>query len=147
VDPDTAITAVGRAIQLSVAPVFLLSAIGAMLAVMTNRLSRLVDRGRLAEARLAEGPPAEAAHWHHELAVISRRAKLVNRAITLLTVTALLVCLVIASMFIAASFDIHAAKGVAVLFVAAMATFFAALLVFLREIFVATSTLRLGPPR
>jgi hypothetical protein len=50
-------------------------------------------------------------------------------------------------MFVGASFDIHAAKGVAVLFVAAMATFFAALLVFLREIFVATSTLRLGPPR
>lgn len=146
-DPDTAITAVGRAIQLSVAPVFLLSAIGAMLAVMTNRLSRLVDRGRFAESQLVQGTPSDAAHWHHELAVLSRRAKLVNRAITLLTVTALLVCLVIASMFIAASFDIHFARGVAVLFVAAMVSFFVALLVFLREIFVATSTLRLGPPR
>jgi hypothetical protein len=46
VDEETAIVAVGRAIQLSVAPVFLLSGIGAMLAVMTNRLARVVDRAR-----------------------------------------------------------------------------------------------------
>jgi Protein of unknown function (DUF2721). len=81
---------------------------------------------------------------HDHLSVLSRRAKLINRAITLLTITALLVCAVVATMFIAAFFSWNAAIPVAVLFVAAMATLFVALLFFLREIFVATASLRIG---
>jgi hypothetical protein len=41
--------AVAHAIQLAVAPVFLLSGIGAILAVMTNRLGRIIDRARVLE--------------------------------------------------------------------------------------------------
>ena len=41
-----------RVIQLSVAPVFLLTGIGTMLSVMTNRLGRVIDRARVLEARL-----------------------------------------------------------------------------------------------
>lgn len=37
---DTGVTAIAHVIQLAVAPVFLLSGIGAMLSVMTNRLLR-----------------------------------------------------------------------------------------------------------
>jgi hypothetical protein len=44
--------AVAHAIQLAVAPVFLLSGIGAILAVMTNRLGRIIDRARVLEVRL-----------------------------------------------------------------------------------------------
>ena len=36
--------AVAHAVQLAVAPVFLLTGIGAILAVMTNRLGRVIDR-------------------------------------------------------------------------------------------------------
>jgi hypothetical protein len=143
-EQDTAIATVGHAIQLSVAPVFLLSGIGAMLAVMTNRMSRIVDRGRVHETRLAAAAAEEAVAIHDHLSVLSRRAKLINRAITLLTITALLVCAVVATMFIAAFFSWNAAIPVAVLFVAAMATLFVALLFFLREIFVATASLRIG---
>lgn len=143
-DQDTAIATVGHAIQLSVAPVFLLSGIGAMLAVMTNRMSRIVDRGRIHESRLRDAAPEEAVRLNDQLAVLSRRAKLINRAITLLTITALFVCAVVATLFIATFFSFNAAIPVAVLFVAAMATFFVALLFFLREIFVATASLRIG---
>ena len=144
-DQSTALSAVGHAIQLSVAPVFLLSAIGAMLAVTTNRLSRLVDRGRLIEARLADPEHPQTVDWHRELSVLSRRAKLINRAITLLTITALFVCAVIATLFVAAFRGWSAANPVALLFISAMATFIAGLLFFLREIFIATATLRIGP--
>jgi hypothetical protein len=115
-----------------------------MLAVTTNRLSRLVDRARLIEARLATEHP-QTVDWHSELAVLSRRAKLINRAITLLTLTALFVCAVIATLFVAAFRGWSAANPVALLFVSAMATFIAGLLFFLREIFLATATLRIGP--
>jgi hypothetical protein len=145
VEHDTALATVGHAIQLSVAPVFLLSGIGAMLAVMTNRMSRIVDRGRIHETRLPEAGPEEAVHLNDQLSVLSRRAKLINRAITLLTITALFVCAVVATLFIATFFSFDAAIPVAVLFVAAMTAFFAALLFFLREIFVATAALRIGP--
>jgi Protein of unknown function (DUF2721) len=144
-EQDTAIATVGHAIQLSVAPVFLLSGIGAMLAVMTNRMSRVVDRGRVHETRLIDAGPEEAVRLNEALAVLSRRAKLINRAITLLTITALFVCAVVGTMFVAAFFSFDAAIPVAVLFVAAMATLFVALLFFLREIFVATASLRIGP--
>ena len=139
------ITAVAHAIQLAVAPVFLLSGIGAMLAVLTSRLSRLIDRGRTLDAQLAASPPDAAARIHAELAALSRRARLIGRAITLCTVTALLVCAVIATLFLGAFALFDTSVPVALLFVAAMVAFFAGLLFFLREIFIATANLRIGP--
>jgi hypothetical protein len=144
-EQDTAIATVGHAIQLSVAPVFLLSGIGAMLAVMTHRLARIVDRGRLHEAELENTEEEEASKLHEHLAVLSQRAKLISRAITLCTITALFVCAVVATLFVGAFFQFDAALPVALLFVSAMTTFFVALLFFLREIFVATASLRIGP--
>jgi hypothetical protein len=76
--------------------------------------------------------------------VLSRRAKLINRAITLCTTTALLVCTVIAMMFLSASLHFDATLPVTVLFIAAMTTFFVGLVYFLREIYVATVSLRIG---
>ena len=139
------ITAVAHAIQLAVAPVFLLSGIGAVLAVLTNRLSRIIDRGRTLEAQLATSPPDRAAKFQVELATLSRRAQLIGRAITLCTVTALLVCTVIATLFLGAFARFDASVPVALFFVAAMVAFFAGLLFFLREIFIATANLRIGP--
>jgi hypothetical protein len=142
---DSGITGVAHVIQLSVAPVFLLSGIGAMLAVMTNRLARVIDRARLLEGQLP-GKPGDAEALHGHLATLSRRAKLVGRSITLCTITALLVCAVIAILFLSAFLGFDASVPVALLFVAAMLAFFAGLLTFLREIFLATASLRIGPP-
>ena len=143
-DEQNAIVNVGRAIQLSVAPVFLLSAIGAMLAVMTNRLARVVDRARGMEQKLGHATADERRVAERDLAVMSRRARLINVAITLCTITAMLVCAVVAAMFSAAFLGFNAAIPVAILFVAAMITFFCGLLCFLREIFLATANLRIG---
>jgi hypothetical protein len=145
VEPETAVTTVGHAIQLSVAPVFLLSGIGAMLAVMTNRLARVVDRARAVEAGLPDAAPGELLSSHGHLRTFSRRAKFINFAITFCTITALLVCAVVATLFIGAFLHFDAAVPVAILFIGAMSTFFAGLLCFLREIFIATASLRIGP--
>jgi Protein of unknown function (DUF2721) len=145
------ISAVAHVIQLSVAPVFLLSGIGAMLAVMTNRLGRVIDRARAIEARLhaavqpAPDPPSGVADEDHaHLATLARRARLINRAITLCTLTALLICTVIITLFLSAFLHFDAAFPVAGLFIAAMLAFVLGLIWFLREIFVATSSLRFG---
>lgn len=144
-EPGTGIATVGHAIQLSVAPVFLLSGIGAMLAVMTNRLARVVDRARSAEARLAQSSGGDPDQIHAQLATYSRRAKLINRAITLCTITALLICAVVATLFMGAFLEFDASLTVAILFVTAMSSLFIGLLFFLREIFIATASLRIGP--
>jgi hypothetical protein len=137
--------AVAHAIQLAVAPVFLLSGIGAILAVMTNRLGRIIDRARVLEEKLDDASAEILAALRADLAVLSRRAKLISRAITLCTTTALLVCTVIAVLFLSAFLRFDATIPVALLFIAAMSTFFLGLVWFLREIYVATVTLRIGP--
>ncbi len=142
---DIEISPVAHAIQLSVAPVFLLSGIGAILAVMTNRLGRIIDRARVLEARLDQSPADTTAQA--DLESLRLRARLIGPAITLCTVTALLVCTLIAVLFLSAFFHFDTSVPVAMLFVAAMLAFFLGLLWFLREIFVATRSLRFGARR
>lgn len=112
--------------------------------VMTNRLGRIIDRARVLEDRLENTRPELLASLRADLAILSRRAKLISLAITLCTTTALLVCTVIAMMFLSASLQFDATIPVVLLFIGAMLTFFLGLLWFLREIYVATVSLRIG---
>jgi hypothetical protein len=143
--PISDVSPIAHVIQLAVAPVFLLSGIGAILAVMTNRLGRVIDRARLLEGRIDDAPDARARAIRRELYTLARRAKLISHAITLCTSTALLVCTVIAVLFSSAFLPFDATIPVALLFIAAMLSFFFGLLSFLREIFLATANMRLGP--
>jgi len=142
---QSSVSEVAHVIQLAVAPVFLLSGVGSLLSVMTNRLGRIIDRARELEVRLAAATPAEAEPLHVQLRTLSRRAKLVGAAITLCTAAALLICGVIVVLFLSAFIHPTLDKVSAFLFIASMLALFAGLCYFLREIFVATSALRIGP--
>jgi len=135
---------IARTIQLSVAPVFLLTAIGTTIAILIGRLNRIVDRARILEGFIPSASTEKEAEIHAELSTLSRRAKLINLAVTLGTVCAVLICLMIAMMFNGVFFSIDLADLVAALFVSAMFFFIGALLVFLREIFIAVKNLRIG---
>ena len=135
---------IARVIQLSVAPVFLISGIAALLSVLSGRLARLVDRARVLEAIAHTQDEAAPAGIHEELVILSRRSKLIYRAITLGTTSALLICFVVASLFISALLEYPISKIVGGLFIAAMVALIATLLFFLREVFLATRTLRIG---
>jgi Protein of unknown function (DUF2721) len=139
---DSAVSAVVHVIQLSVAPVFLLSGVGTILVVLTNRLSRIVDRTRMLEQMA--NTPGSAETINPQLEGLHRRAHLINWALSLATLCALLICGVIGVLFIGAFFRLNASKLVAVAFVVAMAALVGALLNFLREIFLATRGLRRG---
>lgn len=139
--PNLGTPGIAHAIQLAVAPVFLLTGVSAMLAVITQRLARIVDRARVLED-VAEREPEHAGRAQAELRVIARRGRVVSWSIALCTVTALLIATVIAAMFIGAFYGVDASVPVALLFVAAMATMIAALSLFLHEVFLATATLR-----
>jgi hypothetical protein len=137
------VTGVAHVIQLSVAPVFLITGIGAMLSVMTNRLARIVDRSRALELQV-EGGIGVPEHALTELRSLERRAHLISRSIAFCTSTALLVCAVIAILFAGAFFGFDTSAAVALLFIASMLAFFIGLLMFLREIFLAMATRRIG---
>ncbi len=144
---DMEISPIVHVIQLSVAPVFLLSGIGAILAVMTSRLGRIIDRARVLESRLEHAPADHIPPLEADLEALIRRARLIGPAITFCTTTALLVCTLIAVLFLGAFLHFDATVIVALLFIAAMLAFFLGLLWFLREIFVATRSLRIGARR
>jgi len=135
---------VAHVIQLAVAPVFLLSAIAAMLTVLTNRLGRIVDRAHVLEDELENTPTEIVAKLHAELATLSRRSKHINLAITLSTITALLVCAVIAILFLGNFFQFDFTIPIALFFITAMLLLVVAFLIFLREVFIATASLRIG---
>ncbi len=133
---------IAHVIQLAVAPVFLLTGVGALLAVLSGRLGRAVDRSRVVEGRLPElaGEALDAAHG--ELELISRRTRLIYTAIALAVLCALLICLLIAVAFVDAFLAMNLAKFLATLFVLAMLALIASLLSFLREIFLAVASAR-----
>jgi Protein of unknown function (DUF2721) len=139
------VSSIAHVIQLAVAPVFLLSGMAGLLAVLTNRLGRIIDRARRLEEKLPPAAPSEAAAIHADLATLSHRSRLINAAITLCTSSALLICAVIAVLFLSAFLRFDLTATVAFLFVAAMLALFGGLLFFLREVFVATASLRIGP--
>jgi len=136
---------VSHVIQLAVAPAFLLTAIAAMMTVMTNRLARLIDRARLLEARLEHAPNESIALLHADLGTLSHRAKLINIAITLCTSTAIMICTVIAILFLGNFFQFNMSIPIALLFILAMLLLVTGLIIFLREIYIATKNLRIGP--
>ena len=76
--------------------------------------------------------------------MIAWRARLMNRAITLSTCSALLVALVVVLLFLGAFLNFNATLPVAGLFILAMLALIAALLLFLREVFLAIAALRIG---
>ncbi|MBQ0797252.1 DUF2721 domain-containing protein [Zhongshania sp.] len=142
---DIEVVTITHAIQQAVAPVFLLAGIGGILNVLTNRLARIIDRSRNLHHRLESVSDARGATIRDELGMLTRRARVVHRAIGFSTASALLVCMVIALLFISAVIGWNSSLVVASLFVFAMCFLIAALTGFLREIQLATRIMLNGP--
>ncbi len=137
---DSDIFIVAHAIQQSVAPVFLLTGVGSILSVLSGRLGRVIDRFRLLEL-LEEKKRIE---HREEINNLLRRSSLIHWAITLCTSSALLICLVIAVLFIGAELNKDPSTTISLLFVTSMMALVAGLLCFLREISLATNHIKIG---
>ena len=136
---ETHIADITRAIQLAVAPVFLLTAIGTLITALNNRLGRAVDRRRVVQERLGDATADDAAEARRELARLAQRSRLIYFAILAAVAAALLVCLVVALAFVGALLSVEISKIVAVLFILSMCALIVSLALFLREIFLAVS--------
>lgn len=129
------VTDITHVIQLAIAPVFLLTAVGTILTALTNRLGRAVDRRRVVEDRLGGLSGDTAAVALLELDALGRRIKTIYTAFTLTVTCGLFICLSISIAFLDAFVSLNLSWAVAVLFVLAMFALIGALLTMLREIF------------
>ena len=133
---------IGHIIQLSIAPVFLLTGVGTNMLVLTNRLARIIDRSRALEERGESVDiqiPDE--RREQEMEILFRRAQKINRAITLSTTCALLICVVVAALFLGDALNLRLGTLIATLFVLAMVALTGSFMYLLREILLATEFL------
>lgn len=134
---------IAHVIQLSVAPVFLLTGVAGLLGVLTGRLARVIDRARNLNDQL-RSKEEKSAHVQSEFQALRKRMTLIDSAITLCTLGALSVCSVVATLFIGSFWNYDVSGIVVCLFITGMTSLIAALLCFLREIFIAIKSVRLG---
>lgn len=134
---------VAHAIQLALAPVFLLTGIAGMLNVMTGRLARIIDRGRCLTEDLGQGFAEPPGLLTQELSNLERRRHLASAAITACTFSALLVCTVIAALFFEVLLGLKLSWLIGVLFTGSTLALIVGLTYFLREVHLATQTIRI----
>ncbi len=131
---------IAHAIQLAIAPVFLLTGIAGLLNVMAARLARVIDRTRSLETTwpgLDDGARASA---RAELGSLEKRRRACSWSINYCTTAALLVCVVIVALFVEEFFGTGLRGTAGALFVAAMIALIGGLGCFLREVYLATHT-------
>jgi hypothetical protein len=131
---------IAHVIQLAIAPVFLLTAVGTLINVLVHRLARSVDRRRLLSSELPQLAGEVATAAEAELDYVRRRVRLVYTAIFLAVAAALLICLLIAIAFVDALINADFSQLVAVLFVMAMLALIGSLSLFLREVYLGVNT-------
>ena len=140
--PDLSVNTVAEIVRLALAPVFLLSGIGAFLNVLASRLSRIVDRTRDIEPRLLASRGAQHDRWISDLKILDRRMSLINWATGLSVTSAILTCLVVILLFGANIIRTRLGTEIAWLFIASMLTIGAAFVFFLVETTVAARAVR-----
>jgi hypothetical protein len=141
--PNESIPIIQHAIQLAIAPVFLLTGIAALLGVMAGRLARIIDRARDLEQRWAALDEKAVARACAEIPNLERRRHLASWSINFCTGAALLVCTVIVTLFFEEFFGTDLKWFAGAQFVGAMIALLGGLSSFLREVYLATHTGRI----
>ena len=132
-------------IQLAVAPVFLLAGIAGFLNVMSGRLGRIVDRSRMVARRsLTLKEAALIADNNRELKALQRRIRLNNWSIGFCAMSALLVCVLVVTLFVGTYWGLNMGGAIVIFFVLAMVSLIVALVLFIKETQLATRSLRMS---
>ena len=134
---------VAQTIQLALAPVFVLVAIGNIMNILSLRLARVIDRGRILQERHPGTSGAERDSLVREMRILDRRIHLIGRAILLLVLSGLTIGFCVALLFLEELFKVNLQQVAAFAFMIAIGLLMWALTMFLREIRSATAALRI----
>jgi Protein of unknown function (DUF2721) len=131
-----------HAVQLAVAPVFMLAAVAGMIGTVATRLARIVDRARILEERLEAGTAKEPKDLRWELDRLRLRGRVCNASVALLAICGMAIGATVMALFIGETSLPRTERAVPTLFLGAVGAFVVALLLFLAETLLATHTLR-----
>ena len=134
---------IAHTIQLALAPVFVLVAIGNILNLLSTRLGRVVDRARVLQGRHGETEGMEHDQLVAEIRAIDKRIGLIGSATRLLVISGLSIGVTVAILFLEEMGNIPLETVAAGFFLLAIGLLMAALVLFLREIQAAAAMLRI----
>ena len=121
-------------LQVAIGPVVLISGVGLLILSLTNRLGRVIDRGRSLAREMPEIPERNRPNILRQLHILSQRANLLQRAIAFATICVLCAAVLVITLFFTAALHIEDAWLIGALFVAAMGSLIACLIAFLQEL-------------
>ncbi|MBL9202481.1 MAG: DUF2721 domain-containing protein [Opitutaceae bacterium] len=134
-------------IQLAITPVILISGVGALMLTLTNRMGRVVDRTRALAEKVRSAGETDRVHFETQLAILWRRAKLIRIAVTLAALSMLLSCLLVMAIFADASMARDFGAPLVIIFLGSVVCLAAALIAFLRDVWMSLWALRLEVER
>ncbi len=134
---------IAQTIQLALAPVFMLVAIGNIMNILSARLGRVVDRSRLLQDWYSSTSDAEHDAVVREIRLVAMRIRVISRAIMLLVGSGLTVGLVVALLFVEELAELNLQLAVAGAFMIAIGLLMIALLLFIKETRLATQALQI----
>lgn len=134
-------------IQLAISPMILMTGVGGLMLTLTNRMGRIVDRTRTLAEKVRTASATDRALCESQLEILWRRAGLVRLAVTLAGVSMLLSCVLVVVIFVDASMHREFGVELVITFLASVLCLIAALVNFLRDIWVSLHALRLEVER
>ena len=141
--PTYPLTEIVSVLQVAIAPVILISGVGLLLLSLTNRFGRAVDRTRQIHQQMREAAPADRVRLANQVEVIYQRARLIQRAIVLGTLSALFAAVLILTLFFAALMKWQLAALIGLFFVGCLLTLVMSLIAFIMDIRLSLNALRL----
>ena len=134
---------IAQTIQLALAPVFVLVAIGNIMNILTTRLGRVVDRSRTLQQLHADTTGAAHDAVVIEMRYVDRRIQLIGHALLLLVLSGIAIGITVGTLFVGemAGREFRTATGIT--FFIAIALLMVALIYLLLETRLVSSTLRL----
>jgi len=133
-------------LQLSIAPMILISGVGMVMLSMSNRFGRLIDRSRQLTQSLRGASGDEREKILAQLRILWRRARIVRTGIALANVSALLAALLIISLFLGTLLGLHIANFIVALFVFCLFCLISALVLFIADLNLSLRALGLEMP-
>lgn len=140
-------TSAASILQLSIAPVTVISGVGLLLLSMTNRYGRVVDRTRSLIGEIKHANKDDSQRFIQQMQILFQRAKLLRTVIVACTSCIIAVVISIFCIFVTQVFGIHF-EGIAIgSFLVGLLALMVSLILFLQDLSVSMKALHLEAER
>lgn len=142
-DPTISLRDLLPILQVAIGPVILISGVGLLLVVMTNRFGRIIDRVRQLSHDLRAADSGDKKRIVSQLQILSRRARIVRSAIALAAISVLLAALLIIVLFLTALLNLGIVSLISGLFIACLFCLIISLILFIVDVNISLVAVRL----